>query len=75
MWHFSFLAVQFGMKTGRSADVNETLQINPKFEQIIPPLTADEFAQLEENIIKLGRKRQLLQYICLIQFIIVRHYP
>ena len=35
--------------------MNETLQINPKFEQIIPPLTADEFAQLEENILKLGR--------------------
>ncbi|MBQ4112268.1 MAG: hypothetical protein IJD38_05685, partial [Clostridia bacterium] len=25
------------------------------FEQIIPPLTADEFAQLEDNILKLGR--------------------
>ena len=35
--------------------MNETLRINPKFEQIIPPLTADEFAQLEENILKLGR--------------------
>lgn len=35
--------------------MNETLQINPQFEQIIPPLTADEFAQLEENILKLGR--------------------
>lgn len=35
--------------------MNETLQINPKFEQIIPPLTADEFAQLEENILKLGK--------------------
>ena len=34
--------------------MNEILQINPKFEQIIPPLTADEFAQLEENILKLG---------------------
>lgn len=35
--------------------MNEILQINPKFEQIIPPLTADEFAQLEENILKIGR--------------------
>lgn len=35
--------------------MNETLQINPKFEQIIPPLSAEEFAQLEENILKLGR--------------------
>ena len=35
--------------------MNETLQVNPKFEQIIPPLTADEFSQLEENILKLGR--------------------
>jgi len=35
--------------------VNRSLQIHPKFEQIIPPLTADEFAQLEENILKLGK--------------------
>ena len=35
--------------------MNETLQINPKFEQIIPPLSAEEFAQLEENILKLGK--------------------
>ena len=35
--------------------MNEPLKINPKFEQIIPPLTADEFTQLEENILKLGR--------------------
>ena len=35
--------------------MNEPLKINPKFAQIIPPLTADEFAQLEENILKLGR--------------------
>lgn len=35
--------------------MNEILQINPKFEQIIPPLSVDEFAQLEENILKLGR--------------------
>lgn len=35
--------------------MNETLKINPKFEQIIPPLTETEFEQLEENILKLGR--------------------
>ena len=35
--------------------MNEALQINPKFEQIIPPLSAEEFAQLEENILKLGK--------------------
>lgn len=35
--------------------MNETLKINQKFEQIIPPLTEAEFAQLEENILKLGR--------------------
>lgn len=34
--------------------MNEPLNINPKFEQIIPPLTADEFAQLEENILSEG---------------------
>ena len=36
---------------GRNADVNEVLQINPAFETIIPELSPDEFAQLEENII------------------------
>lgn len=41
--------------------MNETLKINPKFEQIIPPLTADEFAQLEENILKIGRITDPLQ--------------
>ena len=35
--------------------MNEILRVNPKFEQIIPPLAADEFAQLEENILKQGR--------------------
>lgn len=33
----------------------ETLQINPKFEQIIPPLSDEEFTQLEANILKEGR--------------------
>lgn len=32
-----------------------SLIINPKYEQIIPPLTSDEFAQLEENILAEGR--------------------
>ena len=32
-----------------------SLIINPKFEQIIPPLTPEEFAQLEENILTEGR--------------------
>ena len=31
------------------------LQINPKFEQIIPPLSEDEFSRLEENILKHGK--------------------
>ena len=41
--------------------MNETLQINPKFAQIIPPLSEDEFAQLEENILKLGRVIEPIQ--------------
>ena len=41
--------------------MNEPLKINPKFAQIIPPLTADEFAQLEENILKLGRVIEPIQ--------------
>lgn len=41
--------------------MNVILQINPKFEQIIPPLTAEEFAQLEENILKLGRVTDPIQ--------------
>ena len=36
---------------GRNADVNAVLQINPVFETIIPELSPDEFAQLEENIV------------------------
>ena len=35
--------------------MNETLHINPKFEQIIPPLSEDELSRLEENIIKHGK--------------------
>lgn len=35
--------------------MKDALQINPKFEQIIPPLSEAEFVQLEENILKLGR--------------------
>ena len=31
--------------------MNEVLQINPAFETIIPELSPDEFAQLEENIV------------------------
>ena len=41
--------------------MSEALKINPKFEQIIPPLTADEFAQLEENILKLGKVIEPIQ--------------
>lgn len=54
MWHSSFLAVRFGMKTGRSAEVNEILTINPAFQQVIPELSEEEFAQLEANILKDG---------------------
>lgn len=35
--------------------MTETSQINPKFEQIIPPLSDEEFAQLETNILKEGK--------------------
>lgn len=41
--------------------MNEILKINPKFEQIIPPLSAEEFAQLEENILKVGRVIEPIQ--------------
>ena len=34
--------------------MNETLTINPAFEQLIPELSEDEFSQLEENILKEG---------------------
>ena len=27
------------------------LKINPEFEKLIPPLTDEEFSQLEENIV------------------------
>ena len=35
--------------------MNGDLQINPKFEQIIPPLSEDEFERLEINILTQGR--------------------
>lgn len=35
--------------------MNEPLKINPLFESVIPELTADEFAQLEENILMDGK--------------------
>lgn len=41
--------------------MTETLQINPKFEQIIPPLSDEEFTQLEENILKVGRVTDPIQ--------------
>lgn len=35
--------------------MNVILRINPQFERICPPLSAEEFAQLEANILKLGK--------------------
>ncbi len=37
-----------------STKLNPTLQIDPEFESKIPPLTEDEYRQLEENIISEG---------------------
>lgn len=36
------------------AKLNPTLQIDPEFESKIPPLTDDEYKQLEENIVSEG---------------------
>ena len=33
----------------------ENLKIDPEFEKVIPPLTKDEYHQLEENILDDGR--------------------
>ena len=33
----------------------EQLKIDPEFEKVIPPLTKDEYHQLEENILDDGR--------------------
>ena len=33
----------------------EELKIDPEFENVIPPLTKDEYHQLEENILDDGR--------------------
>ena len=33
----------------------EELKIDPEFEKVIPPLTKDEYHQLEENILDDGR--------------------
>ena len=35
------------------------LKIDPEFQSQIPPLTDDEFKQLEENILKEGNSRLL----------------
>ena len=34
------------------------LKIDPEFQSQIPPLTDDEFKQLEENILKEGNRRR-----------------
>lgn len=34
--------------------MNEELKIDPEFEKVIPPLTDDEYEQLEENIVSEG---------------------
>lgn len=54
MWLSLFHAVRFGMRTGRSVEVNEILTINPAFQQVIPELSEEEFVQLEANILKDG---------------------
>ena len=33
----------------------EELKIDPEFEKVIPPLTKDEYHQLEENILDDGK--------------------
>lgn len=38
----------------------QELRIDPEFERIIPPLTADEFQMLEENILAEGKVRDAL---------------
>ena len=32
----------------------EPLRIDPEFESLVPPLSDDEFKQLEENIVEAG---------------------
>ena len=45
------------------------LKIDPEFQSQIPPLTDDEFKQLEENILKEGK---LLSYLSCVDFCGVR---
>ena len=41
------------------------LKIDPEFQSQIPPLTDDEFKQLEENILKEGKRRKThVQHQC-----------
>ena len=42
----------------------EQLKIDPEFEKVIPPLTKDEYHQLEENILDDGRIIQRSDHIC-----------
>lgn len=40
----------------------EKLTIDPEFQKLIPPLSSDEFAQLEQNIIKEGCRDKLVTW-------------
>lgn len=44
----------------RHEDIRKRIKVLPVLEDLIPPLSADEFAQLEENILKEGCREALL---------------
>ncbi|HEV7350809.1 hypothetical protein [Telluribacter sp.] len=44
----------------RHEEIRRQIQILPELEELIPPLQADEFRQLEENIIREGCREALL---------------
>ncbi|TDB67567.1 ParB N-terminal domain-containing protein [Arundinibacter roseus] len=44
----------------RHEDIRKRIKVLPELEELIPPLQADEFAQLEANILKEGCREALL---------------
>lgn len=49
------LALKLKNEILRRKEMLEELKIDPEFEKVIPPLTKDEYHQLEENILDDGR--------------------
>ena len=60
-----FHLIFFEMSVGKSQQrKEETVTIDEEFQKLIPPLTDDEYRQLEENCIKEGIREAILSHSC-----------